>query len=107
MPRATLRQVRSFARERGRIRLTCWNCVDHDTCDGVHLIPRGWRGVSKEQTLREALSFYDDKHDAPDGHIPWMWWTHIGTCPECVAEEDVKERERKKRMREEKKRGVA
>jgi len=67
----------------GRIRLGCSSC-DRNDFDFVTKLPNDWTDItnvrSYEESIREVA--VDDK-----GSSPFDWQTHLGTCPECYAEE--------------------
>lgn len=86
MPLATTKQARDFARNHGRIRLTCLGSASCCDLDGIRLIPRGWSDVVIEQTLQESLSIWDDDELPQNSRRAYAWWTHSGYCPECTAE---------------------
>lgn len=48
------------------MRLACYSC-DTDKADGVEKPPPGWTNV-------EEADYQDE---------PFVWWTHLGYCPEC------------------------
>lgn len=72
------------------VRLACDNC-DCDEYDGITeeqlaaVADAGWDGVSQVQTWEEAIKVYDDPAAEPPGYSVLDWWTHIGTCPDCLA----------------------
>lgn len=55
------------------IRLACMNC-DREDCDGIDRLGEavGWRDIDEVISIQETSE----------------WWTHLGWCPECAAEED-------------------
>ncbi len=63
----------------GSIRLACRDC-DRNDFDGIDELPTDWRDIAQEQTFAEAIDDTD-----PDEHL--FWWTHAGTCPDCIEEE--------------------
>lgn len=85
MPLATPEQVAEYIAKYGPIRLACMYCF-RDDFDGVRLLPGDWRGIEECQSLQAALSIYDetDEDPAPRGYSVMDWWTHKGTCSECV-----------------------
>ena len=74
------------------IRLACSECSRDDKnpitpeqlaqCKG-----EGWTDISEVQTFEESCRTYDNPADAPEGFDVTAWYTHLGTCPECQAED--------------------
>ena|SRR3990167_3856454 len=76
----------------GPIRLACGNC-DREDHDGVVEIPTNWRNVSCVQSLEESMKPVEMNLPLLVGGCDpaqsvFDWFTHIGTCPDCAAEED-------------------
>ena len=67
----------------GRIRLGCDSC-DREDFDGITKIPSDWVDVTVVQSLKASLQEID--HD-DRSRSPFEWYTHLGTCPDCQAEE--------------------
>lgn len=69
------------------VRLACVSC-DRDDFDEItpaelrRAEAIGWQVTSQQQTLRESRS-----EAGPLG----VWWTHLGTCPDCAAEDAAKD----------------
>ena len=89
MPLTTDAELAEYSKTYGPIRLGCSTC-DREDYDGVHLLPGGWEGIYEVQSLRDSLSVYDDDEDAPRGYSSLDWYTHMGTCPECCVDEEVR-----------------
>ena len=68
----------------GKIRLGCGSC-DRNDFDFVTKLPNDWTDItevrSHEESIREVP--FDDKTRSP-----FDWQTHLGTCPDCHAEDD-------------------
>jgi hypothetical protein len=68
----------------GKIRLGCGTC-DRNDFDFVTKLPNDWTDITEvrsyEESIREVA--VDDK-----SRSPLDWQTHLGTCPDCHAEED-------------------
>lgn len=83
--------TRKTNRHTKTIRLSCDRCF-RDDCDGITAAELsqlcckagGWIGVVREQTYAQSIKVYDDPRDAPPGYSVMEWWTHRGTCPDCV-----------------------
>lgn len=84
MPAPTQAELSKFIGEYGLYRLGCSNCF-RDDFDGVKELPSDWEGISEVQSLKEALTTYEDEEDGvpPDNYSVLDWQTHIGLCPEC------------------------
>ena len=67
----------------GRIRLGCGSC-DRDDFDGIKRIPSDWVDVTVVQSLKASLQEVDS---ADRSRSPFEWYTHLGTCPDCQAED--------------------
>jgi hypothetical protein len=72
----------------GPIRLACMFC-DRADCDGLWEIPADWHEVMEAQTYEEACrevlpeeNYY--KNGVNYGPSVFDWYTHLGTCPECL-----------------------
>ena len=71
------------------IRLACCHC-DRRDMDGItpsklrKLIRHGWEDVDRYQTYRQACRVYRNPAREPPGYSILDWWTHLGTCPDCV-----------------------
>jgi hypothetical protein len=66
------------------IRLACTSC-DTDEGDGITEIPAGWSDVQEVQSLeasREPVEAGDSSRS------PFAWYTHLGICPDCKAQQD-------------------
>jgi hypothetical protein len=66
-----------------RIRLACTGC-DRDDHDGSTIdaaSSAGWEAIVEVQTFEQS----EEVHDRHGGYIDW--WTHLGDCPDCIAEE--------------------
>jgi hypothetical protein len=50
-------------------------------------IQQGWTEVDEVQTYAESCKTYS-ADEAPKGHSALDWWTHLGWCPDCRAEEE-------------------
>lgn len=72
------------------IRLACVDC-DRSDKDGItadelsECVRLGWSGVRRYQSYEDSVRAYDDPADAPPGYSVLDWFTHLGTCPECVV----------------------
>lgn len=82
---ATDERVAEFIRDHGAIRLGCAGGCLRDDCDGIREIPPGWTDITEHQSLKDALSTYDDPGDPepPKGYSVLDWETHFGICPDC------------------------
>jgi hypothetical protein len=78
------------------IRLGCTYC-DREDHDGIRVILKGWRSVIRVQTLAEACAVYENPEDEPEDYSVLDWQTHLGTCPDCAAEEDRRDAEQAER----------
>ena len=67
----------------GRIRLGCGSC-DRDDFDGISRIPSDWVDVTVVQSLKASLQEVDS---ADRSRSPFEWYMHLGTCPDCQAED--------------------
>lgn len=67
------------------IRLACRMC-DRDDFDQVAAVPLSWFDVQEVQTYEAALQRVDPNHPAESVSV-LDWFTHLGVCPECYAEE--------------------
>jgi hypothetical protein len=65
------------------IRLGCHQC-DREDFDGIEKIPPNWLDVAWVQSLEDSLRELESSD--PSGNV-FEWYTHLGTCPECQAEE--------------------
>ncbi len=75
----------------GTVRLACTNCdrEDFDLIEPheIEFAERlGWFGIRQEQLYQEATEPRNG-----DG----CWWTHLGQCPECAADEVVGDKQAK------------
>jgi hypothetical protein len=71
------------------IRLACVNC-DRDDCDGITMekaAADGWQEITEFQDPSLAETVFDNPDDAPEGFDALAWWTHLGICPDCHAED--------------------
>jgi hypothetical protein len=72
------------------IRLACVDC-DRSDKDGItadelsECVRLGWAGVRRYQSYEDSVRAYDDPAEAPPGYSVLDWFTHLGTCPECVV----------------------
>ncbi len=84
MPVPTDKEVYEFILKYGQYRLGCINCF-RDDFDGVKELPSDWDGIYEFQSLKKALSTYDDEGDPdpPIGYSILDWYTHLGDCPRC------------------------
>ena len=68
----------------GKIRLGCGTC-DRNDFDFIMKLPNDWMDITEvrsyEESIREVA--VDDR-----SRSPFDWQTHLGTCPDCQAEED-------------------
>lgn len=77
---------------KNRIRLACESC-DREDFDGIDAIPDDWEDVTEVQSYEDSIA------PLPERGVEWppqtdgrqrfdgQWWTHLGTCPECQAED--------------------
>lgn len=70
------------------IRLQCGEC----DCglDGIEQVPDGWEDVSEVQSYEaslEELPMPELLGSRIEKRSVFEWYTHLGTCPECVANE--------------------
>ncbi|MFO0806711.1 MAG: hypothetical protein U0791_26700 [Gemmataceae bacterium] len=87
MPLAAEWEVAKFIHERGPYRLACRGMCLRDDYDGVRELPTDWVGIEETQSLRDALSVFDDDEEGrPDGYSLLDWETHTGYCPNCKSE---------------------
>jgi len=59
-------------------RIACVEC-DRDDYDGTSItkaVRDGWKDIGKEDCVDDQIG---------------CWWTHTGTCPDCVAEQLIDE----------------
>jgi hypothetical protein len=76
---------------RKTIRLGCRR-YDRDDFDSItaaelrNAVKNGWTDVGRVQTYAQSCKIYGNPAEAPPGYSPLDWWTHLGYCPECVAE---------------------
>ncbi len=68
---------------RGPNRLGCGAC-DREDFDGVEELPSDWLRITLVQSLGDSYQEVDQPGQASK---PFAWYTHLGTCPECQAEE--------------------
>jgi hypothetical protein len=75
-----------------KVRLACHDC-DIDHFDGItedelaDLIAKGeWQDIEEQRTYEEACRTYGPDEQEPPGWSVLEWFTHIGLCPDCVAE---------------------
>lgn len=85
MPVPTAADLAEFIRDHGPYRLACEGGCLRDDFNGVKELPSDWTGIYEYQTLKEALSTYEDDGDPdpPEGYSVMDWETHRGTCPNC------------------------
>lgn len=75
------------------IRLACSVC-DRDDMDGItpdqlaELLLDGWEDISAYQSFEDSCRTYDHPADEPPGYSVFDWFTHLGTCPECVVAQE-------------------
>ena len=67
----------------GTIRLGCHLC-DRCDFDEIDELPLDWLNVICVQSLEDS---YKEVEQADQSSNPFEWYTHLGTCPECQAEE--------------------
>jgi hypothetical protein len=67
------------------IRLACRFC-DRDDYDGVAEVPRAWFDVFEVQSYAESIRPVEVDDPDPSRSV-LDWYTHLGVCPECYAEE--------------------
>jgi len=86
MPIPSETDLAEYIEKHGRYRLRCVDCFREDF-DGIKELPSDWEGVHEFQSLKNALSTYDDNGDPeePPGFNVSDWETHRGTCPSCLA----------------------
>ena len=68
----------------GQIRLGCDHC-DRNDFDGVLELPKDWLNITEVQSWEESQRPVDSDEE---NRSVFEWQTHLGTCPECNAEED-------------------
>jgi hypothetical protein len=74
------------------IRLACQDCdrQDKDNITAEQLEQckaEGWTDINEVQTFEESTRSYDNHADQPEGFDILAWYTHLGICPECQAED--------------------
>jgi hypothetical protein len=82
--------------EVARIRLACSSCdrSDRDGITGAELDAcraEGWTDIDVVRSYEESMATYDDPADAPADFDVTGWYTHLGLCPECRAEDEAPE----------------
>jgi hypothetical protein len=81
------------------VRLACRECA-RDDMDGITpgqleaALAAGWQNVSEFQSYEESCRTYELHETPPPGYSVLDWYTHIGLCPRCAAEEDARANER-------------
>jgi hypothetical protein len=65
------------------IRLGCHSC-DREDFDGIGELPSDWLDISVVQSLEESCQEVELSDRL---RSPLEWYTHLGTCPDCQAEE--------------------
>lgn len=74
------------------IRLACRFC-DRDDKDNItpeqleQCQAEGWTEINEVQSFEESTRNYDQLVDQPDGFDILAWYTHVGVCPECQADD--------------------
>ena len=68
----------------GPIRLGCHSC-DREDFDGISELPPDWLDISVVQTLEQSRQEVDWSDRS---RSPLEWYTHLGICPDCQAEEE-------------------
>ncbi len=82
MPIPDEKRLQEFIKEHGPFRLGCVEC-SRDDFDGVKELPTDWQDIQERQSLKQALSTYDEEAEEPPGYSVMDWETHIGLCPKC------------------------
>jgi hypothetical protein len=67
-----------------KIRLGCGEC-DRTDFDGIDQVPKDWTDISEFQSHEESLREVDINDHSQS---PFEWYTHLGTCPDCQAQEE-------------------
>lgn len=100
MPKPDSADVRDFKTLYGPYRLACQFC-DRDDFDGVKSLPKDWDDIGQVQTLKQSLTTYDlpDDPKPPKGYGVLDWYTHMGTCPDCLARQKIESAEWRKRRK--------
>jgi hypothetical protein len=86
----------STPHEQARIRLACSDCdrTDRDGITEAELDAcraEGWTDIDVVRTYEDSLVTYDDPAAAPTDFDITGWYTHIGLCPDCKAEDAASE----------------
>ena len=77
------------------IRLACLEC-DRSDFDGIseahlELLRPLWGEITEEQSYEESITIWEDWQCIQWGKSNADWWTHIGTCPDCLADDLIGE----------------
>ena len=78
-------------RPKNWVRLECKLCEreDHDgiTEEQLEACRQTWEGIREEQSWEDATTVWTEEQmmQHPD-RSNVMWWTHNGTCPDCLVE---------------------
>lgn len=67
-----------------RYRLGYFHC-DRTDYDGATELPADWTEITEIQSLEQALTPVD--FTVPTRLSVFEWQTHLGVCPECLADE--------------------
>jgi hypothetical protein len=74
------------------IRLACEEC-DRDDKDFItpqeleQCKAEGWTDINEVRSFEEATRTDDQPANQPEGCGILAWYTHLGICPECQAED--------------------
>ena len=81
-------------RRKNRIRLACMECdrddFDYITDAQLESLQSSWEDITRVQTLTEAERVWTEEQlqQSPWERSNLEWFTHMGTCPECIAAGD-------------------